>query len=673
LGGEDRHANSILTAFYDLSVSPTGFDSAVFFALADLARARRGCIAFRIVFVPAGGSGFWGNETYDTGYKAWRLHHLLLPLATLFPTCRGVTLCATRDEAAALCRSAGTDIFPEGYTVAAPPAEAYQWAYFAAAMTNGEAWTGWSPPAAARVFVDQWLAPRARGRKVVTITLREARYHVEHNSNRQAWAAFARGLDQEKYFPVFLRDTEAVLDPTPEELRDFAVFAEPSFIVALRAALYLKAHLNLMTASGPMYLTWLHPHCAALIFRLFEPGDYRAAPTSLATLGLEPGGQLHFLGARQRIAWSGDDLDSIKAAFAEMEASPTPPGAIGAETRFAVARRLRLSARLGAARQIYAHLVQTAEDEVSAAGARVGLALIALNTGGRSGHLRRAFALLRLKNPDLRAAERAVAAGARRYDLAALLDLVDWCLRLDRLDRAQSICAATLSAWPESAEALGLSGEISLRLGQAREALSQLARAAELRPWSAAIRYRYGIALLLHGREEEAKAEFRATALNDPSHEAARLRLKALDPEHPLPEGFRYEDAIARRPAGAVGTNGEIADPISLPQPRHGRDVVWCHGRFHALPAPGLSVAWDGQGQRLVIVAPRLWLLSRPRQSATPSSIGGLVLARIADRLLYRHRGAEGFVSATLLSALDRKLTGVPETANDAPPVTAAP
>lgn len=657
MGGKDRVEQPVLTAFYDLSVSPTGFDAAVFFALAELARQRHGCAHFRVVFVPASGSGFWSNESYDTGYKAWRLHHLLLPLATLFSNCRGITLCATREEAVALCQGPGKLIFPENYTVAAPPAEAYQWAYFAAAMTNDEPWTGWQPPAAATAFVDQWLTPRTGGRKVVTITLREARYHTEHNSNRRAWVEFARGLDQKTYFPVFLRDTEAVLDPLPEELHGFAVFSEPSFNVVLRAALYLRAHLNLMTASGPMYLAWLHPHCATLIFRLLELSDYRSTPSPLAAMGFEPGRQPRFLSARQRIAWSGDDLDSIKTAFAAMEGtavSATP----ATDTPFDVARRFRLSARLGAARHIYEHLLANGKDAVSTAAARAGLALIALHASGSVGRLRYILTLLRLTSPNLRSAERA-AASASSPDTSALLDLVDWCLRFGRLDRAQLICALALARQPDSAEAERLAGEIDLRLGRTSEALSHLDRAAALRPWSPAIRYARGTALLLAGREDEAKADFHAAALNDPSHEAARLCLSVLAPEITLDPDFTYEAALARRGGAAAGTVGELDYAVPLAEQRRGYRVIYFRRIFHAVPdRDGVPVAIDWRRgkpyyriARLGPLSPILWRLG----SAVFGHLRlGTVFDRLGDALLYRREEAGDALAASRLAELDR-------------------
>lgn len=662
MGGEDRPAHSVLTAFYDLSVSPTGFDSVVFLALAELARLRRGCDVFHVVFVPASG-GFWANESYDTGYKAWRLHHLLLPLATLFPTCRGITLCATRDEAAALCRKAGKHVFPEGYSAAAPPAEAYQLAHFVAAMTNGDRWTGWQPPAAATAFIDQWLAPRAGGRKVVTITLREARYNTAHNSNRQAWAEFARGLDRTKYFPVFLRDTEAVLDPPPEELHDCTVFGEPSFNVALRAALYLKAHLNLLTSGGPMCLAWLHPDCATLVFRLLDPSDYRATPAVLAASGFEPGRQPRFLSPRHRIVWSGDDLESIKTAFAERE-EPSSPERTSAgkevvgDTAFDVARRLRLGARLGAAHRIYAHLLETSEHAVSAAAARAGLALIALNASGRSGRLRHSLTLLRLKSPDLRRAAR-LAAAAGHIDTGALLDLVDWCLRFGRLDRARSFCAMALAAQPESAEAQRLAGEIDLRLGRTREALAHLDRATALRPWSAVTRYGRGVALLLEGREDEAKADFLAAARDDPSHEAARLCLASLAPDVTLDPDFTYEAALARRGGIAAGTVGELDYVVPLAELRRGYRVIYFRRLFHAVPdRGGVPIAIDWRRgkpyRRIARLGPLSPLLLRLGSAAFKASRFGAAFDRLGDILLYRREEAEDALVAPRLAELDR-------------------
>ena len=52
-------------------------------------------------------------------------------------------------------------------------------------------------------FVSEWIDKNCRGKKVVTITLREASYEIDRNSNIQDWVKFARSLDRDIYVPVY--------------------------------------------------------------------------------------------------------------------------------------------------------------------------------------------------------------------------------------------------------------------------------------------------------------------------------------------------------------------------------------------------------------------------------------------------------------------------------------
>jgi len=169
-------------------------------------------------------------------------------------------------------------------------------------------------------------------------------------------------------------------------------------------------------------------------------------------------------------------------------------------------------------------------------------------------------------------------------DVDALLEIAEWCSIFQFLEKATSICAALLSVAPDHVDVLGLAGLIDLRMGRIKSALSVLDRAAKLDPWEAAIRYRYGIALLLHDRVRDSEVEFYAAALADPSHEAARYRLRELGSRLPLPDGLRLEDTLARRPKTTVGTVGEIGFPIALPMLRHGHKIIFFEGQFRAVP-----------------------------------------------------------------------------------------
>lgn len=648
MSARDDEAPSVLTAFYDLSVSPTGFDFAVYLALADLARQRRGFVSFRVIFVPAGGDGFWKNESYNVGYKAWRLHHLLLPLTTLFPRCAGTAICGTRDDARVFARAAGTDVFPDRYTLENPPAEAYQWAHFVAALTNGESWQGWEAPAPAIAFVDQWLEPRARGRKIVTITLREARYHVEHNSNRDAWTEFARGLDPERYFPVFLRDTETTLDPTPRELAQLTLFAEPAFNVALRAALYVRAHVNLMTASGPMYLAWLNPHCATLVFRMLDFSDYRATPASLGAIGFDPGATPSFLQPRQRVVWADDDLETIREAFIAMEEKAVPK--LPPEPPLTMARRLRRHGRHDAALQVYDRLVEAGSDltRLAAAAGRAQIEFSEKRHAGLFARFEARIALERLPIPR-------IPMQADDAGVSALLEIIDWLLLLDRPETAQSVANQVTAEYADTAKFLYLAGDIELRLNHPAKALSHLRRASSLEPWSAVTRYAHGIALLVQGEDDLAKAEFVAAAQNDPSHEASRLRVASLDPDCRFADGFRYEDALARRRGDAADVIGEIDYLITLPDLRQGYRVAWFRGRFHAVPDKGLSLAFDWHTNRIVYRAPH-----RPRTKASTTGSSPLSSCiRILGRKIVQTRrrpAPERVITAPTLAELDSLL-----------------
>jgi tetratricopeptide (TPR) repeat protein len=663
-----------LTAFYDLSVSPTGFDFAVFLTLAELARRRIGQRHFRVVFVPAEGTGFWSNENYDDQYKTWRLYHLLVPLTTLFPTCSGITVCGTRDGAEPILRFA-TLIFPDGYSLENPRSEAYQWFELIAAAACGEQLPGWRIPPTADAFVDQWLAPRARDRRVVTITLREARYHTEQNSNLKAWAGFARSLDTAIFFPVFIRDTERALEPVPEEIRNFEVFEAAAFNVALRAALYLKSFLNLMAATGPMTLAWLNRDCRVLVFKFLNFRDYRGSPTSIRGLGFEPGCQPSFFSPGQRIVWLDDEGQAIKQAFAEAAQIPMhslqscdiahrvayaasdllrrafrptqlPSDLVRAAVKrnsdvasvesdglqfeqrqvgFSTARRLRTMGRRNAARKIYEHIRRTLTDEVALIAVNCGLSLIEfVETHNDTG-----AALTAPSAVDIPEALFQMPKGSLRLKLAsvpaeALIEIADWCMLAGRIDRAREVCAVVIALHPNHAEGFVVAGEVDLREGRIAEALTRLHRAAELNSWLASGRYLHGVALLLHGRDSEAKAEFVGAALDDPSHEATRLRISELDPDHQLPPGYSYKDAVSRRSPTTVGVVGEIGFPIELPDRWRNHRIIYYFGKFHAIPE--VAARWD-------FVAPRIQVGG---EGVSPVVVPAATTLRELDRILDR-------------------------------------
>ena len=108
--------------FYDLTESPISFDIASQLVIAELERRQRLLKSVHMVFVP----GEWRHRHYlDFAHAAppealrLRLYQLALPISGLLETCRGVTVCASREEAEWLCFTLARHVYPQDYEPAA--------------------------------------------------------------------------------------------------------------------------------------------------------------------------------------------------------------------------------------------------------------------------------------------------------------------------------------------------------------------------------------------------------------------------------------------------------------------------------------------------------------------------------------------------------------------------
>ncbi len=79
------------------------------------------------------------------------------------------------------------------------------------------------------------------------ITLREAPYESERNSNMDAWMTFAWKRKEEGYEVIFVRDTVRADDP----IEGFHTFPDASRIVEERIKVYASAFCNLSKTTGP--------------------------------------------------------------------------------------------------------------------------------------------------------------------------------------------------------------------------------------------------------------------------------------------------------------------------------------------------------------------------------------------------------------------------------------
>ena len=315
-----------LYAFYDLGREPITFDFLFFLVAADLKRRAMGLNAVSVIFVPGEKGGFreeWPDyeRIVDRESRRWRVSNLLLPTLQFLPSCIGYIFCHSRREADFVA-SLARHVYPENDEAESPDTQGYAVTAHREVRAAGKAGkrvnvlTGGEQ---AHRYVDQWLAPRARERKVVTITLREYGYHEERNSNVTAWTAFARGLDPEEYFVVFVRDLETAMAPTTGLFAGLTIFEGAPINLELRMALYERSYLNLGSSNGPMALCVLNEKTPYVMFKILTPGVPQATLEWLTNIGIEIGAERHsFATPFQKLVWEDDDLDVIRRAFKTM-------------------------------------------------------------------------------------------------------------------------------------------------------------------------------------------------------------------------------------------------------------------------------------------------------------------------------------------------------------------
>lgn len=362
-----------LTAFYDFDICPVTYDFTVFAALVEMARRRHACDAVKFVVVPGAKEGFRDDDVaYSNENKQWRVRNIVVPGCWLFDRSASVTVCGTREEAAAIEAATQGPIFPVGYTTGAPVGD-YLWSGVSAALACGEHVPNARPSDEASKIVRDWLAERADGRRPVSITLRESAHAPIRNSNRAAWLDFAQSLDEKLYFPVIVPDTEQCFSAGNDTIADLTFWSAPSLNLDIRLALYEQCWLNMMVTNGPGVLCWLNASVRFVMFKMLSDWS-NTSSAYYASLGIHVGKQLVHTGPFQRLVWEPDDPDTIQSEFDAMvqrlensadtaESAVEPPKA---EDPMAVAIRLQSTGRLEDATTIYQDIVTREPDNADA-------------------------------------------------------------------------------------------------------------------------------------------------------------------------------------------------------------------------------------------------------------------------------------------------------------------
>lgn len=307
----------VLRAFYDLARAPVSFDVFTFLYLAEIERINRKLSALDLIIIANSGDGFRHDASpMPLETKHWRLRHILLSAGNLLPSCRRTLYCPTREDAHHYFDDT-QPVFPAGYSVEEPTAD-YSDTAILLAMYSGQNLGTLRAPKSASDKISQWLQSHTGNRYPVVITLRNDRIHPLRNSNLEAWSQFASSLDQQRFCPIFVRDTADVFDAVTSNLSNFLMCDMAAIDIELRLALYEAAYLNLFVDSGPAALCMLDDATRCIRFKAIADYNPHAGLNHFQWRGYEPGMQWAHCTSFQKTVWEDDKFDVIRNEFERM-------------------------------------------------------------------------------------------------------------------------------------------------------------------------------------------------------------------------------------------------------------------------------------------------------------------------------------------------------------------
>lgn len=291
----EREASTrILTACYDLGVSPPTYDFLSFLIEAERYRRANGFDLIDIIFQPGPMHGFRDDELPpDVETRKGMLWRVCVGMARLLPSVRNIDIKQTRWNVTG-------DVFPEGYEEQRPKSH-----YATGFLKNGE------PILKASETARRQIAMRF-SKPYATISLREAQYWPDRNSNREEWAKVADWLSANGIQPVIVPDTNGPGFDGHEE------FTPASFDVDLKAALFEGAVINLGVLNGPMSLC-AFLECRYLIFKIVVESAPASSTAFLTAHGFNEGDGF---GGNGKLIWKEDTALNIIAELGEF-AKPT--------------------------------------------------------------------------------------------------------------------------------------------------------------------------------------------------------------------------------------------------------------------------------------------------------------------------------------------------------------
>lgn len=297
---------STLYAIYDLRVSPPSYDFAIFLQCAELQR-KRYHLDDMYVWIIKGKRIAKMPLSEEEG--TMMLNNIVIPMCSLIPSIVSVCL---MPEGTQVPDVMPEHMYPLGYT-SNYPQPGFALYNLLACIVRGERPTHWQPPIDAVHAINRLINQYVKGKKFITVNLRENPDVPTRNSNLAEWKEFVAGIDPEEYVVFVIRETENIYSP----LNWDNCIELPTAALNLhhRAALCSFAYINLFVANGPMVLSFFSVS-KTIIMKPRDESNKSTSKNWFETIqGMTIGGQLACLTKKHRYFWKNDTARNIRQAF----------------------------------------------------------------------------------------------------------------------------------------------------------------------------------------------------------------------------------------------------------------------------------------------------------------------------------------------------------------------
>lgn len=270
----------ILTAIYDLAVSPPTYDFISFLSEAEYARREGSYTDMDIVFQPGPIGGFRHDGLPPSLVeRESMLQRICIPACRLLPSVRNVTVLKARMKLEG-------DIFPKNWQEDAPVSQ-YGTKYIHRSNR---------PFRASKKMTA--LVSKTFKKPYVTITVRESDYWPERNSNQLEWEKATDAIRESGFEVFWIGDTE----------KSTSIW---SWDIDARLALYENAVVNLAVSNGPVILLYCSD-APYITFKIVTDGVHSSSADFLRGHGYEIGDQF---GPNGVTVWEDDKADIILREF----------------------------------------------------------------------------------------------------------------------------------------------------------------------------------------------------------------------------------------------------------------------------------------------------------------------------------------------------------------------